>query len=112
MMAAFRRLTCLQVAVIPRYVGERCAVGKTARVGVDMLLTQLLELVQTLVFPVVLLLVYVVFPIARISYLRAPTGTGTVTASPTRLPNIAWPTGDSFESLALVGSASAEPTSV
>ena len=35
--------------------------------------------------------------------MSAPTGTGTVTTSPTRLPMMAWPTGDSFESRALVG---------
>ncbi len=53
-----------------------------------------------------------IFPMDKISYLREPTGTGTVTTSPTLLPSMAWPTGDSLDSLALVGSASAEPTNV
>ena len=40
---------------------------------------------------------------ARISRSSAPTGIDTVTTSPTFLPRMAWPTGDSLESRAFVG---------
>jgi hypothetical protein len=45
-----------------------------------------------------------------LSFRAGPRGTETLTTSPRFLPSSAAPTGDSFDSLFAVGSASADPT--